>query len=242
MPAPSSVTTDLLPPKLWQSRATDFARLCQKRLLHNGDIMNWLRERGLVSDTVRAARLGWNDRGLYIEREFWGLPPESSKISKVRKLYIPAGLVIPFCPGNTGTVTRLRIRLRTPLGNQSYSVVSGSSLAPTVIWSYSQPSVIIVESELDGLLVDQEAGDLVGVVVLGSVAGCPDPVLQKRLMAVRSILISLNNDAAGNATSEYWLEKYPRARRWTPRPGKNPSEMFLAGQNIRDWIEGGLIS
>jgi DNA primase len=103
--------------------------------------------------------------------------------------------------------------------------------------------VVIVESELDSLLVDQEAGDIVGVIALGSVDQRPDSALDKRLMTIKNILISFDNNAAGNASADYWLKKYPGARRWPPGPpGKDPSEMYQAGESLRRWIEGGLIA
>ena len=218
--------------------ATEFAETCQAQLLHNSEALVWLNERGLNFDTVRSAGLGWNDQDLYLPRASWGLPPETSKTNGHKRLWIPAGLTLPLRPGNTAVVTRLRIRLNTQRGNQRYTVVEGSSMAPMVLWS-SQPAVCVVEGELDQLLIHQEAGNLVGVIGLGSCTQLPDPALNSRLMTIKSIIVALDNDPAGDSASEFWARD-SAFRRWSPVSAKDPGEMFRAGISIRAWIEEGL--
>ena len=54
-----------------------------------------------------------------------------------------------------------------------YYLLPGSDTRP-MVWGLDKNVLGIVESELDGLLLDQEAGDLIGVVALGSVKLRPD--------------------------------------------------------------------
>jgi DNA primase len=225
-------------PELWRTMATEFASTCQSRLEGNSEAISWLKERGLNLDTIRAAGLGWNDQDIYLPRESWGLPPGASKVNGYKRLWIPAGLTLPLRSGNTSAVTRLRIRLRTQHDNQRYTVVTGSSMAPMALWS-SQADVCVVEGELDLLLIHQEAGDLVGVIGLGSCTQLPDPALDSRLMTIKSILVALDSDPAGDTASEFWA-RYLGFRRWSPVPAKDPGEMFRAGISIRKWIEDGL--
>ena len=101
--------------------------------------------------------------------------------------------------------------------------------------------LVIVESELDGLLIEQEAGELAGVVALGSAQAKPDQELNGLLRLASSILVSLDFDEAGaSAAWWYWLSNYPNARRWPTPYGKDPSEAFQKGLNIRAWVEAGL--
>jgi hypothetical protein len=99
----------------------------------------------------------------------------------------------------------------------------------------------IVESELDGLLINQEARDLVGVIALGSVSIKPDEEVREVLNRADLIMVSLDFDEAGAKSAwQYWLTNYPNARRWPVPIGKDPSEAFQKGLNIRSWVEVGL--
>jgi len=87
----------------------------------------------------------------------------------------------------------------------------------------------------------QEAGDLVSVLSLGSVTAKPDSETTRRLQNARLILISLDRDDAGAKASWDWWNKYFRnAKRWPSIKGKDPSEAFQNGLDIRSWIIAGL--
>ena len=103
-----------------------------------------------------------------------------------------------------------------------------------------QESFVIVESELDGLLIDQDAGDLTGVVSLGNAQSKPDQETDRVLRQSRLILIALDFDEAGaKASWKYWLSTYSNAFRWPVPIGKDPGEAFHKGLNIRAWIQAG---
>ena len=57
--------------------------------------------------------------------------------------------------------------------------------------------VMIVESELDAILLHQEAGDLVQVIALGSASARPEQDTVQILRDAETILLSLDNDPAG---------------------------------------------
>ena len=102
-------------------------------------------------------------------------------------------------------------------------------------------ALVIVESELDGLLIDQEAGDLVGTVALGSVGIRPDQEENELLKQADLILVSLDFDEAGAwASWNLWTRTYPKAKRWPVPVGKDPGEAFQKGLSIRAWVEAGL--
>jgi hypothetical protein len=192
--------------------------------------------KGLRDDTIRAARLGWNPRGRYEERTSWGLEPEKDESGKVKKLWLPAGLVIPLVLNSVV----MRLRIRRPEGEPRYVIVSGSDMRP-MSWNLNQGAVVIVESELDGLLISQEAGDIYGVVALGNAQAKPGQELSAFLKRASSILVSLDFDEAGARSAwQYWLEAYPNSRRWPTPKGKDPSDYYQQGGNIRSWIEVGL--
>lgn len=196
-------------------------------------VRQWLHtEKGLSEATIKRAMLGYVSRDLYASRAAWGLPADEKKV------WLPAGLVIPLLQG--GSVQRLRIR-RTEDTGPRYVVVSGSSSAP-MTWSQDKGAVVVVESELDGLLLYQIAVDLCGVVALGNAQARPDPPTHELLQNTPLILVALDSDDAGaKASWQFWPQTYgAKARRWPSILGKDASEARQKGLNIRDWLIAGL--
>jgi len=226
-PAPAKA----LPVALWQSKANAFVVTCSERLERNTDALSWLQsERGLNPETVKASKLGWNARDVYQSRESWGLPPG-------KKLWLPKGLIIPYCLGDA--VVRIRIRrIEPPADGAKYIVCSGSNMQPMTLWQ-DQDVVCVCESELDALLIDQEAGELVGAVALGSAQIKPDAILHDRLMAAKMILCALDNDAPGAKAVSFW-RRYPGFKRWPTVRGKDATEQMRAGIAVDQWIKAGL--
>jgi len=239
------LATPTTPPELWQERGTLFALQSQARLWEPtaaaGRLRQWLHdEKGLSDATIKAAGLGYNSADIYEPRATWGLPEALNDKGNPKKVWLPAGLVIPFLQGDK--VQRLRIRRSEPGddGNR-YVIASGSSAAP-MAWGTTTAAVIIVESELDGLLLQQEAGDLCAVVALGSAQAKPDGRTDALLKSAKTILIALDSDAAGaKAAWSFWPKQYgKKVKRWPCIGGKDPSEARLDGLDLRTWVKAGL--
>lgn len=229
------------PPEAWQEKASFFAMQSTARLWESaGDkLRQWLHtEKGLSDATIKTACLGMNPADIFEPRATWGLSGELNDKGNPKKQWLPAGLVIPFLHGNQ--VQRLRIR-RDNLGDGSrYIIASGSSSAP-MTWHKDQGAAVIVESELDGLLLSQEAGDLCAVVAMGTATAKPDRETHGLLKLMPVILISLDSDEAGaKAAWDFWPKQYGRnVKRWPCLSGKDPSEARLNGLNLRDWVIAG---
>jgi hypothetical protein len=100
---------------------------------------------------------------------------------------------------------------------------------------------MIVESELDAILLHQEAGDLIQIIALGSASARPDQDAVRILLDARMILLALDSDAAGAKESwKWWKENFPRARRWRVIEGKDPTEAYQKGLPLRDWVRAGI--
>jgi hypothetical protein len=111
-----------------------------------------------------------------------------------------------------------------------------------MVWG-TGPAWVIIESELDGLLLAQEAGHLAGVVSLGSVTNRPDAETDRTLKAADLLLIALDSDPAGASESRKWWKRiYRNGKRWLVPIGKDPSEAFQRGLNLRAWVMAGLLS
>jgi len=231
------------PPEAWQTKATTFAMQAQARLWESvgAKMRQWLREeKGLSDTTIKQAGLGFNPADIYEQREVWGLEPMLNDKGNPKKIWLPAGLVIPF--SLQGKVQRLRIRRNDPGDGDRYIVASGSYMGPMILENPKTKAVILVESELDAILIKQEAGDLGVVVSLGSAQAKPNKATEELLRAAQTILIALDDDEAGaKAAWTFWKQKYgKKVKRWACLLGKDPSEARLNGLDLRTWIEAGL--
>ncbi len=180
---PREATT---PGATWQEKAGAFLGACQKNLAGSSgsDCRAFLTGRGLKPETIERAGLGWNPADRYESRDAWGLPPETNE-GKSKKVWLPAGLVIPCLAG--GRVIRLRVRRPNPGDGPRYVIVPGSASSPLTLGHGEAWTV--VESELDGLLINQEAGDLAGVVALGNAQARPDQETHRALKAAGLLLM-----------------------------------------------------
>jgi DNA primase len=202
-------------------------------------LLDWLqKKRGLSADTIKANRLGLHPQDTWDRPEHWGLEPDLKDTGIPKKLWIPRGLIIPYCQAEHV----LRIRLRRPRadGDPRYYLVKGSDTR-AMVWGPHQHVKVVVESELDGMLLHQEAGDLAGVVALGNAQTRPDQAAANVLRQTRLILIALDGDAAGAREAwRWWTRHFPQARRWPPIEGKDPGEMWQKSVDLCIWVKVGI--
>jgi hypothetical protein len=166
------------------------------------------------------------------------LPDVLKDNGQAKKLWLPAGLSIPLIQGDKV----IRIRVRRPEGEPRYYVLRGSSSAALISGDRDRPVIMVVESELDAILLHQEAGELVGIMALGNAQARPDVAAAELLSRAELILVSLDADRAGAKEAwTWWADHYSQARRWPPVQGKDAGEMLAAGVNLRLWVQAGLL-
>lgn len=186
------------------------------------------------------------------------LPPEG----KVRKLWLPRGLVIPhIVPGPDGTTEVRRLRIRRPeedrkvfAPDRKYYVVEGSTMDPALLHCRTAPGsgwpdiVLVVESDLDGELMHELTGDLVTVLILmtSSIRRLP-PETFTRLERADCILVATDFDKpdkegkrAGAEGWKLWQATFARAKRWPVPDGKDPGEAYERGEDLRLWLMAGI--
>jgi DNA polymerase-1 len=165
-----------------------------------------------------------------------------------RKIIFPAGLLVPHFHLDEATgelsVDRLRIRkTEVEQGGARYHTVAGSKMVPLCIGLRPERPALIVESDLDAVLVAQLAGDLAGVIAMGSVSNRPDPTTYRILKRLPLIVVALDTDGPGALESHrYWNNNFHRCVR-CPIPhryGKDPGEAFGNGLDIRLWVVSAL--
>lgn len=233
------------PAKKWQEKAGVLVAWAERQLQANTHQLRWLQEeRGIRLETTARARLGWIPKNLFLDREAWGLPPAVKQDGSSKKHFIPEGLLIPvFSP--SGGVLRLKVRRFKPGPNgPKYLPIPSEpkNIAPLLVQAEAR-AWAVVESELCALLLAQEAGDLVNVAALGSAVYRPDAELFPQLVGAPFVLVSLDFDEAGNkAAWAWWSEHFPpkNCRVWPVPEGKDPSEAWQLGWELRSWIEAGL--
>lgn len=234
---PSAATS---PADLWREKAVKLIDYAHEKLIACSDQLEYLAGRGLPIEAVKQFRLGWISEDLYRQRSSWGLPETFRADGKPKKLWIPGGIVIPFFDEENHP---MRIRIRRPKvkdGECRYYWVPGSGDDVPVLGRESK-AYVVVESDLDACLVRWQAGDMVGAVPMGTCSAKPKEKAMQVLNSALSILVSLDNDAAGVNASDWWLKAFQRAKRWPVPAGKDPGEFFQDhGGNIREWILAGL--
>jgi hypothetical protein len=225
----------------WTDKAMAFLKWTQRVLFDEpgSEIVRWLHSvRGLSKQTINKTGLGWNPKDLWRIRAGWGLEAPLNEHGQSRKLWLPRGLVIPYRVD--GQLMRLRVRRPQSADGPRYYLVPGSDTRSMIVRG-SPKVAMVVESELDAILIRQEAGNLVTVVALGNASTRPDKDTHDHLGRANRILVSLDADDAGAREAwRWWPHHYPNVTRWPCVSGKDPGEMWKAGINIRCWVEAAL--
>lgn len=221
----------------WQQVAKRFIDYSHENLLKEPNVINQLEQRGLTIETIKRFRLGWNPKNLFDQRERWGLEPEIKENGLLKRQWLPRGIVIPSFQDSHPT--KIKVRRSDWVSEDTlpkYVEVSGSTQSPSVYGDSSKP-IIIVESELDAILIQQEAADLVCSVALGGVSKKPDAELHGLLKRAPLILLSLDLDDPGKKRYSFWMRQYPHLR---PLPSPFCKSVGDAYQNkkinIRNWL------
>lgn len=226
------------PPAVWAEKAGKLVEYAQKHLPGSpGEAL--LTQKGITHDTAVRCYLGWLPETLYRPRQAWDAPEALKEDGTPKKLWLPSGLVIPLISDDGQRVRRLRIR-RQADDDPRYYVVPGSGMAQMILGPKSASRcVCVVESELDAILIHQECHEITRVIAMGNATTKPDHDADVVLNQASRILVSLDNDKPGKSASEWWLKTYSRAHYWPVPAGKDPSDAWQSGVNLRNWLMDG---
>lgn len=230
------------PEAVWQGKASALVEHAHQALLANVEQLAYLAARGIDRQAVECYRLGWIEKDIYRTRSAWGLPEEISERTKQpKKLWIPAGIVIPFS-NEDGVPFRIRIRrCRVDDGMPRYYWLPGSGNDVPVLHP-ERRGFVVVESDLDAIAC-AAASDLAGAVPLGTCSAKPKESAAKVLGKALAILVALDGDKAGIAAAKWWGETFPRALRWPVPAGKDPGDYVRDhGGDLGVWIAAGLMA
>lgn len=236
----------LSPKEKWTIRAGKVVEYAHEQLLDNKEQLKWLAARGINLESVKKCKLGYLDTPYYREREVWGFPVKMKDGKKI-KFAVQAGLIIPLI--KKGKVQRIRIRLKEPYQNQKYIPVQGGANSEPALYSRASSGYVVVESDLDGILIAQEVGDIITVLATGATGYRPTVSQMEGLKKAICILVCMDFDKKpedpkknrpGAEASKFWLDTFPRAERWSVPEGKDPGEAYQKGLDVRKWVLAGL--
>jgi hypothetical protein len=236
------------PVETWQLRAEAFVSRAHQTLLHYDNAVKYLAGRGIGERVVRNFRLGWfeGEKGkncMYRPRQSWGLQRlKNEKTGRDKMLWLPRGFVIPCY--RDGRIHRIRIRrpaadIQNPDKDIKYYIVPGSGMEVMGI-NLDKKTIVVVESELDGMVIARHTWQKAGVVALGSAANKPGASVFFHLKKALRILVALDYDEAGRQAWKWWQKNFETARLWPVPEGKDPGEAVAAGVDIKQWVWAGL--
>lgn len=227
-----------LGPAAWQERGRSFLAYAQEQLLATPEALAYLQgpERGLKLETITAAGLGYNPQPWSDAPQRWGLDPKQH-----RQVWIPRGWVIPY--ERDGVLWYIKLQQPAEDGQEGagrYKHITGGRAA---LYSarHLKPDgrpLVLTEGELDCLLLEQEAGDLVQVAALGSAGRQPSDRWLSLLLVFPAILVAYDAGAADQPGLGAWLETTAKARvARLPSPTANDITAFWReGGDVRAWL------
>lgn len=215
------------PDPQWLLKAAQFVDESHRSLLTNPEALSLVKNRGFSLDSIQKFKIGWNSISLSAE---W--LDETPK----RKIWLPKGIVIPSFRLESLQKIKIRRTDWTPEDEfPKYLEIRGSVSAPSIYTMTQGKPIIIVESELDAMLVEQEASNVCNSVALGGVSKKPDEYLHSILVKAPLILFSLDYDEAGIKAFAWWKQQYKALSIWVTPFEKSIGDAFLKGLDIKTW-------
>ncbi|MGD8388472.1 MAG: hypothetical protein PVG49_15105 [Desulfobacteraceae bacterium] len=235
-------------PERWKERAKSFVFNSFDRLMGSPEALEELEKRwGITEQTVLSCGFGMNDKDKWPPVTSWGLPYEE-RGGKVKKIWLPQGLVMPLMKGDE--VRKIKIRRpdpSTPWGEprRYWEVLGGENYRFHCYGPADARVLVVIEAERDAALVVQECERVsLGAIAGGGAAKRPkDEVVTARIRAAEVVLVALDTDGAGATNAlNYWRRNFDFTVHW-PVPkefGKDVGEAWQNGLDIQSWVQAGL--
>src|SRR6266487_4970482 len=236
----------------WQDAAEDFIYAAMK-VLHGSSIpavvyREYLLARGITIETMLNKKIGYvplkNER--WIETSFtrWGLTEDMLTAEQWKKgcVRVPDGLLFPhFGPDGHPWKLAMYRPLAQQLPNMTRGIIAGSKECLLNEDKITQEKpVMMTESFLDAISIEQVAGDLVTAVSTDGTQGCRSLRLQAAIQYAPYVLQSFDNDGAGDEGASWWQATIQNCVRLAPVWCKDANEMLVGQIDIKTWIQDGI--
>lgn len=228
-PAQKTTTPDEPHSFAWQRALEKFVKQCHEALGKNAEVLEYLRgHRGLNDDTINIFGLGFNPENQYII--------DADK----NRLFCARGIVIPCFVGQQLQYVQIRrpnAEIGGAAGKNKYAKVTGSrkALFNAAAMGAAQ-SVVVVGGEFDAMLGQQFAPPGMAVVTLGSETNKLSDNWLTMLREAKRVTICMDNDAEGDRARERWHKCLPSAQMMGAPNGKDLTEFWQLGGNVKDWL------
>jgi len=213
----------------WQERAKAFVTYAEKMMWETRNpARQYLWNRGFYDQTINLFRLGWNPKDLWDD---WGLD---------KKVWLPAGIVIPYERGEFSNITKIRIRRSDYKPDDTV----GKYIPPAGVKNTAYLTrqlllsdyVILTEGELDAIIFKQEVQDANFVAMAtGGTHGAKLLKYLALLALAKKVFVAFDSDESGEQASKYWLDALPNAVRLRPTR-HDINDMVMADVNLYKWI------
>lgn len=147
--------------KLWISSTLRLLDQAKQEIKLYPGILKWLKNKwGIRRKAALKADIGFISGDVFVNnRTEWGLVENRKLNGEPKKLWLPAGLVIPkFYPN--GCLSSIRFKNIDTQAKWNYQVLPGSSYKPFRLGNRDSDTIVFVEHEFDAILVNQEFPDV----------------------------------------------------------------------------------
>lgn len=233
----------------WQVTGNEFIKRNEAHLWNGEGIpgLRYLHSLGLNDETLRKYHVGYHPKEEFGSLENWGLPGEFNRNGNPKKVWLPRGIVVPCYVGDLLQSIKIRRYLtqeQKSQGEQSDSFVKGSTFGLFGVENLGDVrQAAFTDDEFDAMVLDQEAGDLIGVASFGKAAksvGAPIWASWGRyLMPIAHILVPYAHDEDATVINDSLpLYSLRVSRAYLPNiPGvKTLTDLRKAGVDLRDWL------
>lgn len=240
-PRPKEEKKTTPPPDRWQVLAASFAEMCED-ILWGDDRKAYsgrkylFQDRNFESDTIQEFGIGLNTEDRYYDPDDWGLDRGEDS-----KLWIPRGIVIPWIHENTVW----GMNVRRPDGDVrednfgKYHRIMGTKNALYNADKLKGGPAILVEGEFDAVAIHQESDRVVPVATGSTHWGRTQKWLSMIRQNTEVLLVSYDNNDAGEDAARFWLREIDWSVRWYPKD-EDPAETLSNGDDVDGWVEAGL--
>ncbi|MBN1230482.1 MAG: hypothetical protein JXA19_01310 [Anaerolineales bacterium] len=199
-------------------------------------------ERSLWQDQGKRAREYLHKRGLNdetLQNPFWKIGYSPGQ--KIAGIWVDRGIILPcFKPEGLGVGYVDYIKIRRPTENPKYKKLPGHGCNLSGLYTADKLGAEITfftEGEFDALLLWQEAREFIGVATLG---GAVEKLDFSRfgywLSPIKQIFTVYDKDRAGEMGADYWRGISKRVINVSLSVGKDITEYWLAGGNLKKWV------
>lgn len=148
---------------------------------------------------------------------------------------MPCGILIPWFANGALWAVKVRRASGTPkylqiAGGSSHGLYNADCLK-------ENSTALFCEGEFDALLAQQEAGDLVSAVTLGSATARLTARWYCQLVGHHTLLVSYDRDPAGERGTQRLLALSSRFHAISVPYGKDIGEFYLQGGDVHDWLQ-----